>query len=283
MARELLALNIIYLWPGQNAIKKQWSVFQNGRPTFPISFPHNSVGIQSRGNGFQECIKAPSLHHWNTIPNTWVERWTGGAWREECECRQGKARVARHWPAIRKCIHSPAAAAGFQCVPTINETLVFRLGPLFWHAVTRQHVTTEWPQEVTGRCQSPDHKPACRLLFRQILWNSSRQICVCCPFQLPLRCQWNQWTCNTNANTPAHQRKQSKNCNLDSVDAISHLLPCIMLPIGTSTSSYFLPSWWYSRWNFNITLKLPSKNIIWQIRFYPPPCLVLDMAAPWQA
>ena len=35
-----------------------------------------------------------------------------------------------HWPAIRKCIHSPAA--GFhQRVATINEMLIFRLGPLF--------------------------------------------------------------------------------------------------------------------------------------------------------
>ena len=37
---------------GHRAIKKQWSVFQNGDPTFPISFPHNSrdsvVSIQSQ-------------------------------------------------------------------------------------------------------------------------------------------------------------------------------------------------------------------------------------------
>ena len=43
----------------------------------------------------------------------------------------GKARVARHWPAIRKCIHSPAAAGFRRHVPTINEMLVFRLWPLF--------------------------------------------------------------------------------------------------------------------------------------------------------
>ena len=34
------------------------------------------------------------------------------------------------WAAIRKCIHSPTAAFR-RCVPTLNEMLVFRLGPLF--------------------------------------------------------------------------------------------------------------------------------------------------------
>ena len=34
------------------------------------------------------------------------------------------------WPAIRKCIHSPVTAFR-RCVPTVNEMLVFRLGPLF--------------------------------------------------------------------------------------------------------------------------------------------------------
>ena len=169
MARELLVFNIIYLWPVQSAIKKQWSVFQNGRPMFPIRFPHNSVGIQSRGNGFQECIKAPSLHHWNTIPNTWVERWTGGAWREECQ--QGS-----HTLGSNPQMHSFAnSSIPLLCTNSQWNARFPPRAPFFWHAVTRQHVTSEWPQEVTGRCQSPDHQ--CCLLYlwayMQIKWNIS--------------------------------------------------------------------------------------------------------------
>ena len=53
---------------------------QNLAEQFPPKSRRPIVGIQSQGNGFQECIKAASLQQENTIPNT-------NRGREEC--RQG--------------------------------------------------------------------------------------------------------------------------------------------------------------------------------------------------
>ena len=72
---------------------------QNLAEQFPPKSRRPIVGIQSQGNGFQECIKAASLQQENTIPNT-------NRGREEC--RQGSTGEAgENRPAICTCIHSP--------------------------------------------------------------------------------------------------------------------------------------------------------------------------------
>ena len=59
---------------------------QNLAEQFPPKSRRPIVGIQSQGNGFQECIKAASLQQENTIPNT-------NRGREEC--RQGSTQGGR--------------------------------------------------------------------------------------------------------------------------------------------------------------------------------------------
>ena len=176
---HLLSLSM-WTWTWHRVIKKQWSVFQNRRPAFPISFPPNSPGISVvvvfKARTVTVSKNALKSEEENTIPNTWA---TGGARREECERRgieQGRA-ICKVFICMHCTVEQSAKCGSnlkvWKCgsnlqmhsfaiprtaiPPAVNEMLVFRLRTLFWHVVTAKHETTEWPQGVTERCQSPDH------------------------------------------------------------------------------------------------------------------------------
>ena len=65
----------MWTWTWHRVIKKQWSVFQNRRPAFPISFPPNSPGISVvvvfKARTVTVSKNALKSEEENTIPNTW--------------------------------------------------------------------------------------------------------------------------------------------------------------------------------------------------------------------
>ena len=153
---------------GHRAIKKQWSVFQNGDPTFPISFPHNSrdsvVSIQSQV-GVTVSKNALKLRLFN-IGTPFLTLGLSG--------EQGAAGERNVHTAGQQSAN--AFIRTTSSIPPMDNQWSARFpprAPFLTRAVTRRFVTTEWPQEITGRCPPPDQQAACcSLLFRQTICSS---------------------------------------------------------------------------------------------------------------
>ena len=101
---------------------------QNLAEQFPPKSGRPIVGIQSQGNGFQECIKAASLQQENTIPNT-------NRGREECrQGSTGRGRIVQQQFALAFIPQRVDNQWNARFPPWASR-------PRFWHFETAQDAT----------------------------------------------------------------------------------------------------------------------------------------------